>query len=768
MTHAAAWHQAVFGLPMVQPAAVLLLGLITFAALGQKVAADTSPDVLYSLHSSGGGPELTTESRHWGYCKVWVKTTITKSYAAGHARNNPDGSFYPGDGFGYSFEYGWSGDPLKCRNLTVCPVESNHIRPMNQQECSIQNLKILDAKASTIGRSAIISGAAEISAAEASGHYIKLQVNAERWGCHYPKKLPRVCGWAQISAAGTFAPNVPRPNTAVMLSHEYVYDSDGYKSGNLDGTHYLWDAIAIVHNPVYAWKADRVGTLSIVVTKLHDLIMEKEFQCGMPTCQFTLEHSGFEPWFRQYEYGEGLTIYNATRQDDIKKQVFAYKIDLYNLGNLIHRSENKTALLVVGYEPVYRSYPYLVLSDGHWWSWSHRQAVAIEYKGSVGGGPDDAAGIHGDRRSKINHYDHDGYAFDPILQVNLNETLSWNQAGRIPTHLDQVCLGGTMDYSAFEAKKGPTAMFVKAGFGKILFSYPILKAMLENRYVNATVQNTLYSVDFAGYEKKEITGYQYQYPDVKFSNPVKILTYDSDGSRTDLPVAVVMVPDLQRGAQYIQNYTCNKVLRDTASAGIADIVVSDMFGKENAGSGTGYLNMKTHMTSVWFPPFYSLLASDVLDMPIHQGYKALSPYEITVTVGEKKRTLHRIVNFLSPFVHVVNLDEDNPLKVNETSGFVTIRADEKFGDIALVRINGRTLKEDCTNGCTTVAYAGGDMSIEAWNEWGGKATAHIQKSREAPTLGTNWDAALVAVAAMLAGILLWRLIGASLRRLVPR
>jgi len=726
----------------------------------------TDPNVLYGGYSSAGGPQISTDTWHWGYCRVWITTTIAKSYAGGHVRNNPDGTFYPGDGFGYSFVYGWAGDPSKCRNLTVCPIKSNHILPGGERDCGIGQLYVSDKTASGAGRHWLLRGQAEISSdVGASGHSIQLQVNAERWGCHYPKNAPRACGWAQISATGGFAPQVLKPSVGLSLAHEYLYDADGYASGNLDGTYYLWDGINIVHNPLYLWKDNRVGTLSVRIEKTHDLKLEKEFQCVLQRCVHTLIHDGFEPWPREYEYGAGVTLYNATREHDIRKHSVAYKVEMYNLGKLIHKSENQTSPLVVVYSPIYESYPYLVLEDKSWWSWSHRQAVALEYKGSLGGGDGDEQRVHENRRSKINSYRYDGYAFDPVLRAALNETLSWSEASRISNARQYRCDGTEIDTSSFETGRDGTALFVKAGFGKISFYYPILKTMLEQRYINATINNTLQSASFAGHAAKDLTGYHYQYPDVKFSNPVKILTYRSDGSRADFAIEVSMEPDFEKGAEYIQKYTCDKVLHDTRNAGFANIAVLDMFGTENKANGTGYVNMKTHMTSIWFPPFYSVLAGDVLDLPIHQGYKALSPYKIVLKVDGKTRTINHMVNFLSPFVHVVNLDGDNPLNVTERSGLVRISADEKFGQVVRVEADGAPLREDCTVGCTTSVRAGQAVHIEAWNAWGGRAEGHIEGGGQTQDEKTNWDILLITITAACSALLLWRLYDRFLRHL---
>ncbi|MEM3143819.1 MAG: hypothetical protein QXW91_04270, partial [Candidatus Nitrosotenuis sp.] len=286
---------------------------------------------------------------------------------------------------------------------------------------------------------------------------------------------------------------------------------------------------------------------------------------------------------------------------------------------------------------------------------------------------------------------------------------------------------------------------------------PIVKTMLEKRYVNATAHNILQSVGFAGYEMKNLTEYKYQYPDTKFFNSIKILTYDSQGLRTDMPVELEMRPDLKRGAQYIQDYTCEKVLHDTANPMFASIAVSDMFARENIASGYGYVNLKAALTSIWFPEFYSAIVDDPLKIPPHNGYSAPSPYELTIKVGQSSRTITGVVSFLSPFVHVVNLDSNNRLSVMENPGFARIIPDEKFGTIEKVEINGRVLEENCTEGCTIVIEQGMNTDIIAWNAWGGAASYNIKQDATYVDTDLRVDLALVFATALLVGIVLVRL-----------
>jgi hypothetical protein len=223
-----------------------------------------------------------------------------------------------------------------------------------------------------------------------------------------------------------------------------------------------------------------------------------------------------------------------------------------------------------------------------------------------------------------------------------------------------------------------------------------------------------------------------------------------------------MVPDLAKGASYIHDYTCKKILRDTGNQNLAHIIVSDMYGKTNTASGKGYLNMKAHLTSIWFPSFYSILSDDLLSMPIHQGYRALSPYDITITVGDKNRTLNRVVSFLSPFVHIVNLDYDNQLNVTQSNGLVKINPRETFGEIETVSVNGVFLEENCTNGCATTDK-GDDLEIEAWNIWGGRALGYVKSHKASIQEEPDWNVLLIVAMIMLIGVFIWRFSGQILQ-----
>jgi hypothetical protein len=331
-------------------------------------------------------------------------------------------------------------------------------------------------------------------------------------------------------------------------------------------------------------------------------------------------------------------------------------------------------------------------------------------------------------------------------------------------------------------------MFVKAGYGKVIFSYPILGTMLKERFHDVTIDNSLQSVHFGGREISNVTDYHYIYPRVKFHTAVKVIAYDSEGQRNQIPISIVMNPQFNKGAEYTQDYICKKIFHDTLDAGFSDIILDDMYAKDvNKKSGTGYVNLKASLTSTWFPNYTGIFFANSnytkwnsaylsgnnsafnknpykneLDIPLNFGLGALSPYDITITAGNQSHTFDaETFQFYSNHLFVVNLDQDNILNVtrNENNkNVVTIHYDENFGPIEQVLVNGKEYERRCRTGCSIIIPDNDTITLEAYNVWGGKASLSLdyieskQQSIKFDESSMIWYAAL----GLIAGIVLWR------------
>lgn len=762
----------------------------------------------------------SAEARHYSGgttvpCEITIRTNILPVYYSGLSspRNNPDRTYYPGDAFHFIIQYAGSST---CRNFTVHPLQSSGgLTVTGHPETNYESPQSVTSFENTVQQlcknagvnTGCVSGHAEISITQNELNQIHCTTNAKTKSKVCDKIENKIsltvsgqkkvcttikgklkCFWVTVSRTASFAPSILNPNISITVTKENLTDSDGYTIRNLDGTYYLWDAINVIHWPVYKWQNERGGTLETVTTKKYDLTNEKEFECqkkSAGTCDYTLEHSHIAPWNKVFDHGAGLTIYNATSEKDLGSHSFQYRIDLFNIGRYLNTVSGSTDALVVKYEPVYQNYAYNMLEDNHWWAYGNRPAVALHYYGSNGGGPDDSAGIHEFRRSKLNGFDYSGYAFDPINKVVLSETMSWDSAEPIMLRMvsfeDRCNKEMVFDPRSFEVEGDKTsnnkdsAMFVKSGYGKIIFSYPILRTILKERFHDVTIDNSLQSVHFGGREISNVTDYHYIYPRVKFNTSVKVLVMDSEGQRNQVPVSIVMTPQFDKGAEYTQDYICKKILYDTQDDGFSDIVLDDMYLKDvNKKNGTGFVNLKASLTSTWFPNYTGAFFTNYnnsgfdkspykneLDIPLNFGFGALSPYDITITAGTKSHTFDaETFQFYSNHIFVVNLDQDNVLNATrnvKNKNLITINHDENFGPIEQVLINGKDYERRCRTGCSIIVPDNEAITLETYNVWGGRAVASLAPIE--PEEGTKFDDSNIiwyAILGLIAAIVLWR------------
>ena len=362
--------------------------------------------LLYTVHQVAGSGDVNTDTLRKERCFVHVQIDVYSAHHGPYHRNNPDETFYPGDAFDYRTTTWKDG----CGGFwQPCPIQStpNNTVP-NGPDC---------IKGATYG-STSDSGTGVITPDYAAGSVsLSKRAMAEQYVCHKGDS-GWSCGWNTVSASATQAVPMRLPNMTVdmwTVGEEFT-ESAGYTSRNLDESYYVWDAINVVHNPIYEFKNDRVGTIFVEYEKIHDpLVLEEEFFCDAALCVNTMEISGFLPWTGTFDYGGGNTVYNATSLDDIGEHEIRYIARLYNIIPQIDEFTQTIDELVVEYEPIYESYVYPVLSDDGKVAFDDRIGYALHYFGneSTDANPDDEIGIHEDRRSKINDYFYSTWGADP-------------------------------------------------------------------------------------------------------------------------------------------------------------------------------------------------------------------------------------------------------------------------------------------------------------------------------------------------------------------
>ncbi|MGI0061389.1 MAG: hypothetical protein ACREBA_02935, partial [Nitrosotalea sp.] len=444
-------------------------------------------------------------------------------------RQNPDGTYYPGDAFDFGILVSWTQNcwsiypkPIQAGGLTLGAIQTGPVSYDGQGNGNYYEY-----------------GHAEIGTTVTSAR-ISQTVVAVGLVCGLYK-----CSKGYTSGGDSYQPPIIRPQVTIALKFENFTDRDGYKMRNGDGTYYVWDGINIVFDPHYKWKNERFGTIDAHTDSRSDIQLIGNYECHQRNCPYTFSNSAIEPWSYNFEYEEGHTAYNSTTPVDIHRHIFSYHTTVYNLGRKIGEGENSTAALVVQYAPVYVNYPYAVLKDGSsWWGFGKSPAVALHYYGSMGGGQDDGSDvIHPDRRSKINSFAYTSFAYRILTPVPLNESMTWS--GSYPADV----VDGNFSYHDDSLQSGKdSAMFVQAGYGKIIFNHPILYTILKTRYDNSTIINSLQSANFAGYDKYDLTKYYFGYPHTRFSTDVIVIALHSDGSINHIPLHLRMVPDFTENA----------------------------------------------------------------------------------------------------------------------------------------------------------------------------------------------------------------------------
>ena len=465
--------------------------------------------------------------------------------------------------------------------------------------------------------------------------------------------------------------------------------------------------------------------------------------------------------------------------------------------------------LVVEYEPIYESYVYPVLSDDGKVAFDDRIGYALHYFGneSTDANPDDEIGIHEDRRSKINDYFYSTWGADPwefdfidgttpiVTDYSEDIQLEWDEAHDVGIITNEIPVGRSVEIEdeliptefpgiiPYEVGEHGTANFLKAGYGKIKFSYdglldvvldPVLKIP---RYENATVFNTLESVNFAGHEVSFLTFDEYVYPESFFHNTVNVLAVDSEGMQDDsVNLSIAMIPREEiAGTTYLDQYVHDKVVFDTDDDGFAQIITGldmdgndivivnghDIYPLDNLTiEGAGSISLeKTRRVLSSFTQYdttidqtfdpneivdvsgkYLLDTEDgILPIPLTTGLDALSPYVISITAdnGSIEHTNefdHIWYDFSIDYSYQLNMDDSNVLNMQRDPANMKVLKyfyDENFGVLESLFING--IPYDELPECFGVKSSGAcyisvpqdqqlaELEIIGFNMWGGES-----------------------------------------------
>jgi len=628
-------------------------------------------------------------------------------------------------------------------------------------KCLLAELKKMNVKGHGITEDVCVDVADQVS----------LTVKGKKIQCSDNK-----CKSILVKRTSNLAANVLLPTLDITLTKPSLPDMDGYDAKNLDGTYYVSDPINVVHEPIFKWKNYREKTIQFKVSKEYELKKESELQCIHNRCDMVLVSPGTSDSDWTFGNGDGLTVYNTVSYDELGEHQFHYTINVYNLDQILNTSKNSIDALVVEYLPKYDTFSYSVLKDDEKSAYEDRMGIAAHYFGSMSEGTNnDVAGLHEDRRSKINYHYYFGIGFDPWDPAILNNTLSWNHASDVGIIHNKSPVTKQSDFNddgvnmipsakenklliPFESQTNNTAMFLKSGYGKIFFVYENLTSTLFDlekripKYENATVFTALGSADFAGKKTTYLAFEQYQYPESSFQTTASIISVSSTGEQTPLDITFDVVPQFDIGAVLFSDYVYDKVFYDSGDDGFSQIINDDLYPMNtHESTSDGQITTKIRRISSLFEQyqnnnstdFTNLSIEDIsekylkesqqarLNIPLHVGMYALSPITLEMTANGITNSIDgKYIDFEESYDYIINVASDNVLNVERERGWGTIRYNENFGDIVSLEINGTKRMISCVSDCTIPIDTLEALEIKAYNMWGGIATADLEELPE--------------------------------------
>ncbi|MDE1832189.1 MAG: hypothetical protein KGI02_07450, partial [Thaumarchaeota archaeon] len=148
-------------------------------------------------------------------------------------RQNPDGTYYPGDAFDFGILVSWTQNcwhlypkPIQASGLTLSGIQQGPVSYDDQGNGHYYEY-----------------GHAEIGTTTTSARLSQVVV-AFGLVCGIDK-----CYKGYTSGSDSYSPPMISPQVTIAIKFENFTDHDGYKMRNGDGTYYIWDGINIVFDP---------------------------------------------------------------------------------------------------------------------------------------------------------------------------------------------------------------------------------------------------------------------------------------------------------------------------------------------------------------------------------------------------------------------------------------------------------------------------------------------------------------------------------------
>ncbi len=324
----------------------------------------------------------------------------------------------------------------------------------------------------------------------------------------------------------------------VRFGRPAMTDADGFPSKNADSTYYVWDAPAIHVMPRLPFREERSGTIGFTVERVAAPPSSSEIftgSCGAARCSMTAEGPGILPSTVRAVNGDRLDVFVPEDGGALGLHAVEYRVTVTNIGRPVGAPGGTAAaapLHIVEYAPSYpHAFPYVALGSGEGRAATDRaHALAVQYAGSVGTGPDDDGLLHPGRRSKANGHSVRLAGVPAGGAVRMRLDGAEGMGAMLPGTPASVVrsLGGEPAAPGEGGAVGHSAgvvMFEEAGFGRLLFS----RAGAVPEAGEFEARGGLHSVRFGGKENVTLVEYAHPHPAAYVSAHLNVTAVGAGG-----------------------------------------------------------------------------------------------------------------------------------------------------------------------------------------------------------------------------------------------
>lgn len=619
-------------------------------------------------------------------CTVSIGMTSGALTYRGLPRNNPDGTFYPGDAFSVSLA-------------------------TSSQHCTSVVTSVSGDSGVSIACTNCASTRVDVSPFASPGpHSVRASVSGTGPG-------------GSAFASTVLSIYVANPMITVRVVPANVTDADGYLMRNADDTHYYNDAVALKYEVDYRFKDARMGVIEPEVTRTHPYPRIADLDCLQESCTLVVPATSATSEYRaSFEYATGISVANATAPQGLGQKEFRFDVKLKNAGVYTGMGTAYThTVSIVDYRPVFATvYPYLNLKDGGDRSYEKELTIGLHYLGSS----DSDGTVKPLRRAKLNLYTNQVTALvagTSTTDITELADLKWLSTSDFQTDASPGITTVT------ENERGRHAMIERAGYAEIAIKMAGYDRESFAQIQNVTASPAFYTKDFAEKGMAKLFDITYIYPDTYFANTItaKVLDGETVAART----VQLEVRPAAGATVTVCEYYDKHALYSTGDPVFSKMALSDVYPCSAASreAGTGTVEMRANMTGILVPKIYgTLYPGGLAALPPEVALSSPSSIQLQVSVSGtgKVRTYDLVLYAHDRDAEIIaNVGQNNVLDAKRYGSAVTVKSPTNFGPTTDLQVNGAHIQEACLHRCTLdIPIA---ATIVATNEWGGKASGVV-------------------------------------------